>query len=242
MVSLLFSDRLSVNPGWADEGGAGKVGNAGFAAVYHADEHVDGCLAGDVVVLIHSGPVGATVSPFKLDQADISYSVSDGANWIRNQYNQRLPMLDANILDYYHLREHVIGASYKVFGESTPAALSWRESMMEIILKQGPLAFLDVVGALHRTLRAKVKRTALASLRNYVAKRVTMLEYPTFRSKDYEIGSGPTEAYCKTLTSRLKGPGMRWDRPHAEGLMALAAVRSSGLWQQYWQLQRHAAA
>ncbi len=177
----------------------------------------------------------------KLDQADICYSVSDGADWIRNQYNQRLPMLDANILDYYHLRDHVIGASYKVFGESTPAALSWRESMMKIILEQGPLTFLDVVGDLHRSLRAKVKRAALASLRNYVAKRVAMLEYPTFRSKDYEIGSGPTEAYCKTLTSRLKGPGMRWDRPHAEGLMALAAVRSSGLWQQYWHQQRRAA-
>ncbi len=43
-------------------------------------------------------------------------------------------------------------------------------------------------------------------LRNDVAKRVEMLEYPTFRSKDYVIGSGPTEAYCKTLTSRLRGP------------------------------------
>ena len=177
----------------------------------------------------------------KLDQADICYSVSDGADWIRNQYNQRLPMLDANILDYYHLREHVIGASYKVFGESTSAALSWRESMMEVMLEQGPLAFLDVVGDLNRSLRSKVKREALSSLRNYVAKRISMLEYPTFRSKGYEIGSGPTEAYCKTLTSRLKGPGMRWDRPHAEGLMALAAVRSSGLWQQYWQQQRRAA-
>ena len=178
----------------------------------------------------------------KLDTADVSYSVADGADWIRNQYNQRLPMLEANILDYYNLREHVIAASYKVFGESTPEATAWREEMMGVILDDGPLAFLDRVGELRRSLRAKGKRDALESLRKYVAKRVTMLEYPTFKEKHYEIGSGPTEAFCKTLTSRLKGPGMRWDRPKAEGLMALAAIRVSGLWEQYWRQQRLDAA
>ena len=59
-------------------------------------------------------------------------------------------MLDVNKLDCYHLREHVIGASHKGFGESTPAALGWRESRMETILEQGPLAFPDVVGDLDR--------------------------------------------------------------------------------------------
>ena len=42
-------------------------------------------------------------------------------------------------------------------------------------------------------------------------------------------GEGTAEAFHKTLTSRLEGPGMRWDRPNAEGIMALAAVRSGGL-------------
>ena len=35
---------------------------------------------------------------------------------------------------------------------------------------------------------------------------------------------------------------MPWDRLHAEGFVALAAVRSSGLCQQYWQEQRRTAA
>jgi len=63
-----------------------------------------------------------------------------------------------------------------------------------------------------------------------------MLDYPAFRAQGYALGSGPTESFCKTLTSWLKGSGMRWDKPHAEGLMALAAIRSSRLWQQYWTL------
>ncbi len=65
-----------------------------------------------------------------------------------------------------------------------------------------------------------------------------MLQYPQFRAAGYEIGSGPTEAFCKTLTSRLKGQGMRWDKPNAEAVMALAAVRSSDLWRSYWDKQR----
>jgi len=36
----------------------------------------------------------------KLDQADLAYSVSDAAEWIRKQYRIQLPMLKANILDY----------------------------------------------------------------------------------------------------------------------------------------------
>jgi len=55
-------------------------------------------------------------------------------------------------------------------------------------------------------------------------------------------GIGPTEAFCKTLTARLKGSGMRWDSPNAEGIMALAAMDQSGQWQTYWNLQNVIAA
>ena len=50
-----------------------------------------------------------------LGQAKVKYAVSDGAEWIANEYQRQLPMLDAHILDYYHLREHVIGASQVLY-------------------------------------------------------------------------------------------------------------------------------
>lgn len=34
--------------------------------------------------------------------------------------------------------------------------------------------------------------------------------------KGWQIGSGPTEGTCKTLTAKLKGSGMRWDDKNAE--------------------------
>jgi hypothetical protein len=54
------------------------------------------------------------------------------------------------------------------------------------------------------------KRAAADTLLNYVSDRRAMIAYPEFQKKGWQIGSGPTEATCKTLTTRLKGSGMRW--------------------------------
>ena len=61
--------------------------------------------------------------------------------------------------------------------------------------------------------------------------------YPEFQAKGWQIGSGPTEATCKTLTARLKGSGMRWDADNAEAIMALEALTQSGQWDCYWKSQ-----
>lgn len=178
----------------------------------------------------------------KLDQADEKLSVSDGAGWIRKQMQTRLPMLDAMILDYYHLAEHVAKAARVCFGEGGERALAWRKEILGAVWEEGPAAMLVRIAEMRRSLRSPTKREELRKLEQYVAKRCDMLDYPTFRERGFDLGSGPTEAFCKTLTSRLKGSGMRWDLPNAEGMMALAAMDQSGLWDTYWTLQRALAA
>jgi len=61
-----------------------------------------------------------------------------------------------------------------------------------------------------------------------------MINYPEFIAKGWQIGSGPTEARCKTSTSRLKRSGQRWDRRSAEQIAALGNLRDSGQWDAYW--------
>ena len=56
----------------------------------------------------------------------------------------------------------------------------------------------------------------------------------------YDCGSCPTESFCGTLTARLKGRGMRWDRDNAEAVMSLGSLYYSDLWPQYWAQQRAA--
>lgn len=174
----------------------------------------------------------------QLDEADLAYCVSDGAVWIRGQYRIQLPMLAAHILDYYHLRDNVIAASQAVYGQGTAESQQWRKEICGVLLEQGPELALVQIAAVRKTLRSAAKRQALQKLHQFLTTRKEMVRYPEFLAAGYEIGSGPTEAFCKTLTSRLKGPGMRWDKPHAEEIMALASVRACALWGTYWNRQR----
>ena len=90
----------------------------------------------------------------RLAQATVKYAVSDGAEWIAHQYQRQLPMLDVHILGYYPLREHVVRASYGLYGEGTKKAEQWREEMMGWVREQGSLVLLDRLGAYlrrHRT-------------------------------------------------------------------------------------------
>ena len=176
-----------------------------------------------------------------LAQARVKYAVSDGAEWIAHQYRRQLPMLDEHILDYYHLREHVVQTSHVLYGEGAKKAEPWREEMMSCVWEQGSLVMLDRLGPYLRTHRTGPKHEALESLREYVGKRVAMTDYPTFRHLGYDCGSGPTESLCGRLTDRLKGPGMRWDKSNAEAMMALASLYHSGLWGTYWKSERTAA-
>lgn len=177
----------------------------------------------------------------QLGRAKVKYAVTDGAEWIARQYRRQLPMLDEHILDYYHLREHVIQTSYVLYGEGTNKATSWREDMMEYVWNQGSLVMLHRLGSYLRRHRSGLKHEALVLLREYVGKRVAMTDYPAFRESGYDCGSGPTESLCGTLTDRLKGSGMRWDKDNAESIMALSSLYHSGLWHSYWQAQRTAA-
>jgi hypothetical protein len=174
-------------------------------------------------------------------EAQVKYAVSDGAEWIANEYQRQLPMLDAHILDYYHLREHVIQASQVLYDKDAQKAEAWREEMMGCVWEQGSLVWLDRLGSYLRRHPTGPKHEAVESLRDYVRKRVAMTDYPTFRQLGYDCGSGPTESLCGRLTDRLKGPGMRWDNDNAEAMMALASLYHSGLWDTYWKAVRAAA-
>jgi hypothetical protein len=177
-----------------------------------------------------------------LNAAAERVAVADGAEWIDTQLRTRLPMVQTRILDYYHLMEHVGTAAKVCFGEGTAAGAAWRERLAAAVCEEGGPALLAAVEATRQRTRSRMKREALRQLLQYVAKRVTQLDYPAFRARGLDLGSGPTESYCKVLTARLKGRGRRWDRPNADALMALAAIEHSRLWTTYWQQQLRPAA
>lgn len=169
-----------------------------------------------------------------LDQADRKYSVSDGADWIANQCRRQLPMLDAMILDYYHFRDQTIACAKTVYGEGTDEATEWRKALCATVRESGPLEAVTQLGQWAKTHRGR-KRQALQGLQGYIGKRLEMLDYPRFLAEDFQIGSGPTEAQCKSLTGRLKGRGRRWNRSGIDAHLALSCLyHNSGQWTTYW--------
>ena len=175
----------------------------------------------------------------KLGEAKFSYSVADGAKWIERQYQVNLPMLGANILDWYHFKEHVVETSHSVYGEANPKTKAWQRKMLDAAWQQGSLVMLHRLGPYVRR-HTDERRESLESLRGYVEPRISKTDYPSFRAAGYDCGSGPTESQCGTLTARVKGPGMRWDSDNVEAMLALSALDHSRQWTAYWKLQRAA--
>lgn len=158
----------------------------------------------------------------------------DGASWIRSQVEgQNLP-LDALGLDFYHLAENVHRARRAVYGETAEAGAVWAGEVLHAFRHDGYDAAWGKL-VTWRCGRRGARRVAADGLLNYVSERRGMILYPEFGKKGWQIGSGPTESCCKTLTQRLKGSGMRWDADNAEAVMALESLRQSGLWKTYWQ-------
>jgi hypothetical protein len=183
------------------------------------------------VLRLHAGHVG-------IDHARQRVALTDGAPWIARQLKVNLPMLTAHVLDFYHLAQHVHAAANVCLGEGTPAAADWAHARLGEARRGGPGPVLTAADALARTLRrSPPKREALRRLRNYVDERRDLTDYPRFRRRRWDIGSGPTEAGGKDLAARERGVGMKWDVDHAADLMNLRALYESGQAPAYWASQ-----
>lgn len=173
-------------------------------------------------------------SRIRFDLADQKVGNVDGSPWIRNQIERQSLPLDDLGLDFYHLGENVHKARREIYGEDDEAGKQWASQVLHSFKHNGyePTwqQLVEWRVGVSRSCRAAADR-----LLNYVSERREMIKYPEFSAKGWQIGSGPTEATCKTLTARLKGSGMRWDADNAEAIMALEALTQSGQWDEYWQ-------
>jgi hypothetical protein len=157
-------------------------------------------------------------------------AIIDGAEWIRSQFQRNVPYLDALVLDFYHLAEHVHAARRIVFGEDNQTGKAWAEQLLHGIKHEGYEPFWSKLTQTRAGLRSPGKRTAMDGLMHYVAQRREMLDYVRCQKMGWDIGSGSTESMCKALTRRLKQRGMRWDADNAEAIMALETLEQTAGW------------
>ena len=78
----------------------------------------------------------------------------------------------------------------------------------------------------------KAYRKAYDYLRNHIR----YLDYTRYRRNHLPIGSGVTEAACKTVFSeRLRRSGMAWSVEGGQRIVDLRVIQLSGVWEQVYQ-------
>lgn len=140
------------------------------------------------------------------------------------------------IVDYYHASERLHAMAAALFGEGREAQ-DWARRMRKL-LKQpsGPFRVLHAAAAMKaRRPMSKQRQADFRRAYNYLRARTRHMQYAEFKRRRLPIGSGVTEAACKTLfTQRLKLSGMLWSKPGAQAILDLRAILLSGVWDEVY--------
>ena len=163
--------------------------------------------------------------------------VADGAadNWTFLE-----PFTTVQVLDFYHVSEYVAGAAEALYPgkKASQERHAWlKQKLHDLKHEEGTAKRLQK--ELDSTKPGN-NRTAslekLISARTYFKNHWHQMIYPQAREQNLPIGSGVTEAGCKTLVKqRMCRSGMRWKEQGASMLLTLRAlVCTSGHWNAFW--------
>ena len=138
------------------------------------------------------------------------------------------------VVDYYHASERVWALAELLFGKGREST-AWARKMLKLLKKpSGVNRVLHSAAALRdrRHLCGK-KQADFRKAYRYLRDRMTYMRYAEYRRWGVPLGSGVTEAACKTVyTERLKLSGMRWQKAGAQTILNLRVLLLSGVWDQ----------
>jgi len=180
------------------------------------------------------------INKIKMAYPNLLYiGIADGAkdNW---------PFLekhtDKQLLDFYHVTEYLAEVSCAAHPEITGKLLrkEWLEKRCHE-LKHGRDAPKNILEELKRFRYKKnltrEMRENLMSAITYFQNNIHRMNYAEHIESNLPIGSGVTEAACKTLIKeRFCQSGMRWKNPGIKTVLCLReSLQTTGRWQQLWQ-------
>jgi hypothetical protein len=153
--------------------------------------------------------------------------LGDGAEWIWNLVQEHYPEA-VQIVDWFHATEYIAPV--------VTAALA-TEAQQQAWIKQVRTDLWDgdldaVIAAFDRFAdHHRAAETATKAVTYFTNNRQRM-DYPTYRAKGYQIGSGTIESGCKQIVSqRLKVAGAIWDLENGITTAKARAALLSGQWQ-----------
>jgi len=141
------------------------------------------------------------------------------------------------VVDYYHASERLWKMAEALFGVGQ-RSWSWARKMQKLLLKPGGVGrVLHSAAALRSRVQLRGKRLAdFKRAYKYLQTRRKHLRYADYRRQGLPIGSGVTEAACKTVyTQRLKLSGMRWKKAGAQTILTLRVILLSSVWEDVYK-------
>lgn len=139
------------------------------------------------------------------------------------------------VVDYYHVSERVWTMAATLFGKDTREACAWAHRMLKALKKPTGASRVLHSAAGHFSRRDLTDERAKDFWKayRYLQTRTRFLRYHDYASRHIPLGSGVTEAACKTIfTQRLKLSGMRWSHDGAKTILGLRVILLSKTWQQ----------
>jgi hypothetical protein len=161
--------------------------------------------------------------------------LADGAraNW---DYLERHTTVQ--VLDFYHAAEYIAQAAWAAYPQEAAQRELWTESHCHA-LKHKHGAATRLLKELEALRSPQLSRTIGQNLEQaitYFRHHKQRMQYARYRAQGLPIGSGVTEAACKTLVKqRLCCSGMKWVERGARIVLSLRAlVLTNQRWQQFW--------
>jgi hypothetical protein len=148
------------------------------------------------------------------------------------------------VLDFFHVCGYVSKLSDALFGKSTRQSSAWFKRMRHWLRErhQGVTHLLRSASQhYNRTKLSKAAEEEFWKAYHYVRDHSRWMTYARYRRQGLPIGSGVTEAACKTVfTQRLKRSGMRWHKESGQVVVDLRVIYLSGIWDEVVRKDLHA--
>jgi hypothetical protein len=171
------------------------------------------------------------------DRADRWIAVCDAGSGLEDLLRVNFPRVEAVILDFDRAAEHLGELGRALDPADEAERKGWYERWCHRLKHEGGQAVLEALRGMEPDGRESVRRVQ-GEVVGYFEDQVHRMDYPTYVSKGWAIGSGPVGSACKTVIGkRMKGGGMRWGETGADEMSHLRALFVSGdkQWDAYWQ-------
>ena len=152
-------------------------------------------------------PLRKQAAQVGMDRAERWIALSDAGAGVEDWLRVNFGRVDAVILDFYHVSEHLGDLARALYPGDESARKEWFDPLCHRLKHEGGQVVLDALRLLPAEGRESVRK-AHAEVVGYFENHVHRMDYPTYRSKGWAIGSGPIESACKTVIGkRMKNGG-----------------------------------